>query len=73
MSAEVKKKTNASVTFIAISADTKNQNGNTNGDINGNRLENQAENINGNTDGEGGNTAEDVDESKYSSIENNKK
>ena len=73
MSAEVKKKTNASVTFIAISADRKNQNGNTNGDISGNRLENQDENINGNTDGEGGNTAEDVDESEYSSIENNKK
>lgn len=73
MSAEVKEKTNASVTFIAISADRKNQNGNTNGDISGNRLEIQAENTNGNTDGEGGNTAEDVDESEYSSIENNKK
>ena len=73
MSAVVKEKTNASVTFIEISANNENQNGNTNGDISGNRLENQAENTNGNTDGEGGNTAEDVDESEYSSIENNKK
>ncbi len=77
MSAEVKEKTNASVTFIAISADKENENGNRfenkNDDKNGNRADNQYEIKNENTDGEGGNATENEGESEHPSIENNEK
>ena len=61
MSAEVKEKTNASVTFIDISANNANQNGNRNGDKN-NRSENQCENGNEDTNGDDGNAADNEGE-----------
>lgn len=61
MSAEVKEKTNASVTFIDISANNANQNGNRNGDKN-NRSENQCENGNEDANGDDGNAADNEGE-----------
>lgn len=69
MSAEVKKKTNASVTFVEISANNENRNGSQNDGASGNRADNRNENKNV----EGGNIAENKDESEHSSIENNEK
>ena len=69
MSAVVKEKTNASVTFIEISANNENQNGSQNYGASGNRAENRNENKNV----EGGNIAENEGESEHSSIENNEK
>jgi len=73
MSAEVKDKTNASVTFIDISANNENRNENRNDDESGNRADNQDENKDETTNGEGGSSAENEGESEHSSIENNEK
>lgn len=69
MSAVVKEKTNASVTFIEISANNEHQNGDLNDGASGNRVDNRNENKNV----EDGNIAEKEGESEHSSIENNEK
>lgn len=69
MSAEVKEKTKASVTFIEISANNENQSGDLNDGASGNRVDNRNENKNV----EGGNIAENEGESEHSAIENNEK
>lgn len=69
MSAVVKEKTNASVTFIEISANNENQNGDLNDGASGNRVDNRNENKNV----EDGNIAEKEGESEHSAIENNEK
>lgn len=68
MSAEVKDKTNASVTFVAVSANDKNPNDNLN-----EQSENKNDSTDRNADGESANIAENNGKSEHSAIENIKK